>query len=419
MSRPMLWSAPATAARNWTVMNDRSTAQRLLIVDDDQMIGALVARIANRAGYQTLQVATSDDFLERVRAWGPTHIIVDLQMPVVDGLELLSQLASDQSTARIILISGAGERVLDAARQVGLARGLDVAAALAKPFTPTELEGVLRENRLGEPWLTAAGIQAAIDRHEFFLLYQPKVSLKTGTITSVEALVRWRHPERGLVSPLEFIPFAESSVCIDRMTDWVLEAACAQLKAWDAMGCVLQMAVNLSARSLHDSRIADRFETHCRAAGVDTARLSLELTETSSIRDGVLLTDVLTRLRVKGFGLSIDDFGTGHSSLALLQRQPFTEVKIDRMFVAGSTTSTSSHAIVRVVADLAHALGMRAVAEGVETAEVLRVVRALGCEEAQGTYISKPVSGDEVLAAVRGQATSEWHRAGAPWPATA
>ena len=200
-------------------MNDRSADQRLLIVDDDATIGALVARIANRAGYQTMQVATSDDFLERVRAWGPTHIIVDLQMPVVDGLELLSQLASDQSTARIILISGAGERVLDAARQVGLARGLDVAAALAKPFTPTELEGVLRENRLGEPWLTAAGIQTAIDRHEFFLLYQPKVSLRTGTITSVEALVRWRHPSRGLVSPLEFIPFAESSVCIDRMTD--------------------------------------------------------------------------------------------------------------------------------------------------------------------------------------------------------
>ena len=397
-------------------MNDRSADQRLLIVDDDAMIGALVARIANRAGYQTMQVATSDDFLERVRAWGPTHIIVDLQMPVVDGLELLSQLASDQSTARIILISGAGERVLDAARQVGLARGLDVAAALAKPFTPTELEGVLRENRLGEPWLTAAGIQTAIDRHEFFLLYQPKVSLRTGTITSVEALVRWRHPSRGLVSPLEFSPFAESSVCIDRMTDWVLEAACAQIKAWDNAGCSLQMAVNLSARSLHDSRLADRFETHCRAVGVDTTRLSLELTETASIRDGVLLTDVLTRLRVKGFGLSIDDFGTGHSSLALLQRQPFTEVKIDRMFVAGCTTSTSSQAIVRLVADLAHALGMHAVAEGVETAEVLRAVRAAGCDEAQGTYIAKPVTGDEVLNAVRGQLASDWHRAGEPWP---
>ncbi len=176
------------------------------------------------------------------------------------------------------------------------------------------------------------------------------------------------------------------------------------------------MAVNLSARSLHDSRIADRFETHCRAVGVDTTRLSLELTETSSIRDGVLLTDVLTRLRVKGFGLSIDDFGTGHSSLALLQRQPFTEVKIDRLFVAGCTTSTSSQAIVRLVADLAHALGMHAVAEGVETAEVLRAVRTAGCDEAQGTYIAKPVTGDEVLNAVRGQLESDWHRAGEPWP---
>lgn len=395
---------------------DDPTNHRLLVVDDDPAVGAVVARIATRAGYQTLVVSAADDFLERVRAWSPTHIVLDLQMPVVDGLELLSQLASDRCTARIILVSGAGERVVEAARSVGLARGLDMAAALTKPFTPAELELVLQTNRLGESWLTAASIQAAIEKGEFFLLYQPKVSLSTGRVTSVEALVRWRHPVRGLVSPLEFIPFAESSACIDRMTDWILDAACAQVRRWDEAGCALRLAANLSVRNLHEPRIGDRFEAQCRAAGVEPERITLELTETAGMRDALLMTDVLTRLRVKGFGLSVDDFGTGHSSLVLLQRLPFSEVKIDRSFVAECATSAGSRAIVRGVIDLAHALGMTAVAEGVESAAVLRLLRDLRCDGAQGAFISLPLGGDEVPPFVQAGATAPWFLAGVPWP---
>lgn len=395
------------------------TNHRLLVVDDDPAVGAMVARIAARVGYQTLVVSAADGFLERVRAWSPTHIVLDLQMPVVDGLELLSQLASDHCTASIILVSGAGERVVKAARNVGLARGLDMAAAITKPFTPAELELVLQANRREEPWLTAAGIQAAIEQREFFLLYQPKVSLGSGRVTSAEALVRWRHPVRGLVSPLEFIPFAESSACIDRMTDWIFETACAGLRRWDEAGCPLRLAVNLSVRNLHESRIGDRFDAQCRAAGVEPARITLELTETAGMRDALLMTDVLTRLRVKGFGLAVDDFGTGRSSLVLLQRLPFTEVKVDRAFVAECATSAGSRAIVRCVIELAHALGMAAVAEGVESAEVLRLLRDLGCDDAQGAFISPPLDGDDVPAFVRDRGVAGWYRAGAPWPGEA
>lgn len=412
----MLDRVPVGGTHSKSMASGDVSSNRLLVIDDDAAVGAVIARVGARAGYQSIVVSTADDFLDRVRAWSPTHIVLDLQMPVVDGLELLSQLASDHCTARIILVSGAGERVVEAARRVGLARGLDMTDALTKPFRPAELEALLQASRLNDAWLTAAGIQAAVEQGEFFLLYQPKVSLRTGQITSAEALVRWRHPTRGLVSPLEFIPFAESSACIDRMTEWIVDAACAQLRAWDGAGCALRLAVNLSVRSLHETRLGDRFEARCRAAGVDPQRLTLELTETAGMRDATLMTDVLTRLRVKGFGLAIDDFGTGHSSLVLLQRLPFTEIKIDRSFVTECTTAAGSGAIVKSVIDLAHALGLNAVGEGVESAAVLQRLRELGCNEAQGVHISLPVTGDELPGLVAGYRTSAWYEGGEPWP---
>jgi EAL domain-containing protein (putative c-di-GMP-specific phosphodiesterase class I)/ActR/RegA family two-component response regulator len=396
-----------------------SSGHRLLIIDDDASIGAMIARVATRAGYQTLVVSTPDDFLQRVRIWAPTHIVMDLQMPVVDGLELLSQLASDHSTARIILISGAGDRVVDAARRVGTARGLSVTAALNKPFSIAELESVLQANRLEDPWLTVANLSAAIERDEFFLLYQPQVDLRSGAVRAAEALVRWRHPVRGVVSPLEFIPFAESSACIDRMTQWIVAAACAQLRRWDGMGVPMRLAINLSARNLHEARLGDQLEAQCRGAGVDPSRLTFELTETAAMRDATLMTDVLTRLRVKGFGLSIDDFGTGYSSLVLLHRLPFTELKVDRTFVASCATSKESRAIVRLVVELAHALDLQAVAEGVESADVMRLLRELNCDAAQGTFVALPLEADRIPAMVSGHADAPWYRAGAPWAGVA
>ena len=377
------------------------SGHRLLIIDDEPAIGALIARIATSAGYQTLVVDRADEFMQHVNTWLPTHIVMDLQMPVVDGLELLSQLAADRCTANILLISGVGDSVVNAARRVGTARGLNVTAALTKPFSGADLTDVLRANRLDDPWLTVTNIAAAMTRQEFFLHYQPKVDLHTGAVCGVEALVRWRHPTRGVVAPLEFIPFAESSACIDRLTQWIGMTACQQLQAWDALGCHLDLALNVSARNLSEPRLAEQLEGQCRAARVAPSRLTLELTETAAMRDAVQMTDVLTRLRVKGFGLSIDDFGTGYSSLLQLHRLPFNEIKVDRTFVAGCTTSTESRSIVRMVIELAHALRMRAVAEGVETADALQLLRELGCDQAQGVFMAPPLDAVDVPAAVQ------------------
>ena len=392
------------------------TGNRLLIIDDEPSVGSVIAKVATGVGYETLVVENADDFLHKVRSWAPTHIVMDLQMPDVDGIQLLSELASDQCAATIILVSGAGHSVVNAARRVGTARGLNVTAALTKPFKAAALADVLTSSREDDPWLTVTSFSAAMNREEFFLLYQPKVDLHTGAICGAEALVRWLHPQRGVVAPLEFIPFAEASSCIDRMTQWIGATACGQLRAWDAANCHIGLAINVSARNLHEPRLADQLETQCRIAGIAPSRITLELTETAAMRDAVQMMDALTRLRVKGFQVAIDVFGTGYSSLLQLHRLPFSEIKIDSTFVAGCATSSESRSIVRLVVDLAHALGMKAVAEGVETADALRLLREMGCDEAQGAFIALPLPAVDVPAAVARHAESAWYRASGPWP---
>jgi EAL domain-containing protein (putative c-di-GMP-specific phosphodiesterase class I)/FixJ family two-component response regulator len=392
------------------------TANRLLIVDDEPAIGAFVGRVASNIGYEILAVSTADKFLEHVRNWRPTHIVMDLQMPVVDGLALLSNLAAEKCTASIILISGVDRTVVEAARRIAIDRGLAVTGALTKPIRVADLVDALSIGKREDPWLTVAELSAALDRAEFNLLYQPKVALESGEITGVEALIRWQHQSRGTISPLDFIPFAESSIFIDQLTHWVNKAACEQLCAWDAAGAALDMALNISARNLHEPRFADVLEAQCRNAGVAPARVTLELTETAAMHDAVQMLDVLTRLRLKGFKLAIDDFGTGYSSLVQLHRMPFSEIKIDRAFVIDCTTSAESRSIVRLVIDLAHALGMKAVAEGVESADALDLLRELGCDQAQGYFISRPIAAGNVPDMMQTHRQSSWFRTLQSWP---
>jgi len=392
------------------------TGNRLLIVDDEPAIGAFVGRVAANIGYEILAVSNADKFLEHVRNWRPTHIVMDLQMPVVDGLALLSNLAAEKCAASIILISGVDRTVVEAARRIAIDRGLAVTNALTKPIRVADLTIALSTTKGEEPWLTVAGLSTALKRDEFHLLYQPKVALDSGEITGVEALIRWRHGSRGMISPLDFIPFAESSAFIDQLTHWVCQAASEQAHAWDSSGVALDMALNISARNLHEPRFADLLEGQCRNAGVAPARVTLELTETAAMQDAVQMMDVLTRLRLKGFKLAIDDFGTGYSSLVQLHRLPFSEIKIDRAFVTDCTTSAESRSIVRLVIDLAHALGMKAVAEGVESADALDLLRELGCDQAQGYFIARPIAAGDVPDTMLKHRQCDWFRALQPWP---
>ena len=236
----------------------------------------------------------------------------------------------------------------------------------------------------------------ALAAQKLRLVYQPKVSLKDGRLTRVEALVRWDDPELGPVSPSRFVPLAEQHGLIDPLTEWGLRTTLKQWRRWREQGLETRLAFNISAVSLQRLDFPDLVERMCRAMGVPTDRLVLELTE-GATQPLVRLMDTLTRFRIKGMGLAIDDFGTGYSSLLQLRQLPFTEVKIDRCFIKDLPAAHDSRLIVRTIVDLAHGLGLVATAEGIETIEQLRCVRELGCDVVQGFLVAPPLDPDDLI----------------------
>ena len=235
-----------------------------------------------------------------------------------------------------------------------------------------------------------SGFERALREQRLHMVYQPKISLRDGGLTRVEALVRWDDPELGPIAPSRFVPLAEEHGLIDELTQWGLRTILRQWIDWCAEGIDTCIAFNISALSLQHLDFPDLVERMCRALEVPTDRLVLELTE-GATQPLVKLMDTLTRFRIKGIGLAIDDFGTGYSSLMQLRQLPFTEVKIDQAFVADAPTSRDSRLIIHSVAELAKGLGLTTTAEGVETIEQLRIVRELGCDYVQGYLVSPPM----------------------------
>jgi EAL domain-containing protein (putative c-di-GMP-specific phosphodiesterase class I) len=234
------------------------------------------------------------------------------------------------------------------------------------------------------------GFERALINHRLRMVYQPKVRLRDGALTRVEALVRWDDPQFGSVAPSRFVPLAEKHGLIEELTQWGLRTTLRQWLTWREEGIDTCIAFNISALSLEQLDFPDLVERMCRALDVPTDRLVLELTE-SATQPLIKLMDTLTRFRIKGIGLAIDDFGTGYSSLMQLRQLPFTEVKIDRFFVSDAVNSQESRLIVKAIIDLAHGLGLTATAEGVETREQLQSLGDLGCDVAQGYLISQPL----------------------------
>src|SRR3954468_4524341 len=227
-----------------------------------------------------------------------------------------------------------------------------------------------------------AGFRRALQEQRLNMVYQPKVAMREGNLTRVDALVRWDDPELGPVEPSRFVPLAEEHGLIDELTHWGLRTIVRQWLDWCEEGIDTCIAFNISALSLQHLDFPDLVERMCRALDVPTDRLVLELTE-GSTQPLVKLMDTLTRFRIKGIGLAIDDFGTGYSSLMQLRQLPFTEVKIDKAFIDDVVRSRDCRLIIQSVSDLAHGLGLSVTAEGVETVEQLRLVRELGCDLVQ------------------------------------
>jgi diguanylate cyclase (GGDEF)-like protein/PAS domain S-box-containing protein len=234
-------------------------------------------------------------------------------------------------------------------------------------------------------------LRHAVEREELVLHYQPKVDLKTRRTVGVEALVRWQHPEHGLIPPDQFITVAEHTGVIKPLTLWVLGEAARQGSAWHRAGMEISVAVNLSARNLHDLQLPDQIAELLRTWKLPPAGLDLEITESAIMADPSRATEILMRLRAMGIRFSIDDFGAGYSSLSYLRKLPAIEVKVDKSFIIGMAASEDDAVIVRSTIDLAHNLGLKVTAEGVESRDILNRLVAMGCDAAQGYFISRPV----------------------------
>lgn len=376
-------------------------AIRLLIVDDDEAVARTVAALAERAGASARWTRDADAFFATLDEWSPTHVAIDLVMPDTDGVEVLRELAARGCRAAVIISSGASGRLLQAAERSAREHGLAIAGVLGKPLAGAELAAALAHPgapAAGEPVIPAsrpahldeAALRAGIAAGHIDIALQPKVDVGTGALVGYEALARWEHPELGTLAPDRFIPLAERTEAIGPLTFAVVDRALTWLRQTHPAG-EQTIAVNMSAACLGDLDLAERLVDSCRSAGLPPERVILEVTETGAMDDPVSVLDTLLRCRVKGFRLSIDDFGVGYSSLVALARLPFSELKVDRSFVMSASRSGEARSIIRAVIGLGRSLELRTVAEGVEDEQTLRFLREEGCEHAQGYHIARPM----------------------------
>ncbi|GLS25068.1 transcriptional regulator [Marinibactrum halimedae] len=332
-------------------------------------------------------------------------VISDLNMPEMDGIELIRHLNSLGTNLSLILVSGEDPRLLDTVQHLSNQDTLKVLSTLSKPVKKDRLIDAIEAYEPPED-LTPVGpaamvfadeLQKAITAGEISVHYQPQVRVSDRRIFGVEALARWKHPTKGNIPPSIFIGIAEKYAMIDLLTDCVFDQALSQVIEWRNLGYDLHLSVNFSATLLDQLDLPERIHTRLEEMGFPRSRFTVEVTESTVANDARTALEILSRLRLKNIGLSIDDFGTGFSSMEQLQNIPFTELKIDRSFVHNSHCNSASQAILESSINLAKGLSIRSVAEGVEIDEDWNLLDKLGCDLVQGFHIAKPLPPETFL----------------------
>jgi EAL domain-containing protein (putative c-di-GMP-specific phosphodiesterase class I)/FixJ family two-component response regulator len=379
----------------------------ILVVDDDLQMCRTIADMARWAGFEARHT-TDPGAIESLIDDELVAITLDLSMPHVDGIQVLRNLARQRVAAKVILLSGVDESILHTAINLGRAEGLNMAGSLRKPVRAADLVDLLRKEirppgtaaaRTALPQPSAQELRAGIAQGQMVIRLQPQVDLVGGGLVGAEVLVRWQHPTRGLLYPDSFLPAIEAHGLGLALTETVLEQAltlCTQHPG--VCDRLPRLSVNLPPQALSDLGFPDRVAARLAHHGLDASRLAFELTETSFAREPVSALDILSRLRLKGVELSIDDFGVGYSSLEQLRQLPFNEIKIDKQFVNELGQTARSTAIVKGTISMAKDLGLRVLAEGVETVEVWRLLQALRCDLAQGYLITRPLPAQALTA---------------------
>ena len=391
------------------------TDRRLLVVDDEAVQRLVVAGAAARAGFAADSAATLEAAVTHVGLVAYDVVVLDLGLRKNDGIELLRRLCESKSNPVLVFISAFDERVRQAAARLAMSLGLRVAGTLGKPMRVDELIALLRRvPQAAEPAqleqiraIDPDTLAAAIEHGELSCAFQPKVTLQGRRLIGVEALARWHSPTLGNIPPSLFIPVAERAGLIDRLTWRVLDEALAAFRAWRLASPDMTLAVNLSPLSLTDLSLPERVSDALAKAEVPAAALVLEVTEGAVMTDCVAAADILTRLRIRDVKLSIDDFGTGHSSLLSLMRLPFSELKIDQSFVRDCLDDPEAPKIIRGIVSVARDLGLKLVAEGIETEPVAEQVVRLGCLVGQGYLFAPPLEASALHERLRGDAADE------------
>jgi len=374
----------------------RSDRNRLLVSDGDPAGVDAAARAAAAAEF-AFATAAPAEFPTLVDDFRPTLVLLDLDAAGAEVGDLLQLLAVREDAPGVLLASGGGAGVLADAAALATAAGLAVRGTLAKPLDAQALATLLGSAPAAARAVDAADLARGLAAGELVPFFQPQARNADGwRIDGVEALVRWRHPRHGLVSPEDFIPLAERAGLIGPVTEHVIAASLAELERWNAAGLPLRCAVNLPPSLVVDALLPERLAKLLDAHGLDATQLELEVTETATMREPTAALDVLTRARALGIGVSLDDFGIGYSSLTRLHELPFDEMKIDKSLIASLPHSPSAATMVGSLIELGHNLGLEVCAEGVESRAALDLLEALGCDRCQGYFLSRALPAADI-----------------------
>lgn len=376
----------------------------VLVFDDDDDVLDHAHTILTDCGHAVSCARTFDEFRAQLGDCTPDLILLDLAMPGTDGVETLRYLAGLGYPGTVALISALNSEVATAASALGELQGLRMAETVRKPYSPELLlAGVETALSASQEAPINAG-QRLVERDVYALVnsgflrvfYQPKRRLSDGKVSGFEALARCWHPDFGMLKPASFLQVVEGSPLLERLTAEVIGIALADMKSWAQRGHRIRVAINLAAKSLSNLGLPDKLRALARRHGIALEDITIEVTETTLSSERVTTLDVLTRLRIMGVALAIDDFGSGYSNESRLSRMPFSELKIDRELVGGLTDTLSRGHIDRCLA-LARSLRLNCVAEGVENAAQYAELGRLGVDEAQGFFVAKPMPAEAVL----------------------
>lgn len=380
--------------QRYRVDNPLLPQKRLLVVDDERLQRMLVVRAVMPMGYAVDAAADLRGATAHLLETRYDAVVLDLSLGEAEGISLLRALRDASGDPTLIFLSGLDESVITASLRLASSMGLRVAGMLQKPASPFALRALLRdaparEVKDAEPDQAPPAVDeiaSAIEHHLIVPHFQPQVSLRDRRVVGVEALARWPGPTACGTPPGTFIPLVEQSGLIVPLTFQIMRASLEACGRWRTRHPDCRVAVNISPLVLADPRLPDEIERLLSETGLGPGALIAEITENTVIANPLLAAEVLTRLRIKGIELSIDDFGTGHSSLLTLLRMPFSELKVDRSFISQCETDAEAWKIVRATISMARELGLRVVAEGIETESVARLLRDIGCEIGQGWY---------------------------------